>query len=67
MRRQVHSSCSYLRDLQLMKINLRIRWSNLPLLGSGAQGEKCTTNGQFSIWPSWVKRICKKKKKIHID
>lgn len=51
------------RVLQLMKINLRIRWSNLTPLGSGAQGEKYITNGQFSIWSSRVKKVCKKKKK----
>lgn len=51
------------RVSQLMKINLRIRWSNLTLLGSGAQGEKYITNGQFSIWSSRVKKVCKKKKK----
>lgn len=51
------------RVLQLMKINLRIRWSNLTPLGSWAQGEKYITNGQFSIWSSRVKKVCKKKKK----
>lgn len=66
MRRQAHS-CAHLGVLQLMKFNLRIRWSNLTLLGTGAQGEKYITDGQFSIWPSWVKRICKKKKKNCVD
>lgn len=49
--------------LQLMKINLRIRWSNLTPLGSGARGEKYFTNGQFSMWSARVKKVCKKKKK----
>lgn len=46
-----------------MKINLRIRWSNLTPLGSGARGEKYITNGQLSVWSSRVKKVCKKKKK----
>lgn len=54
------------RVLQLMKINLRIRWSNLILLGSGARGEKYVTNGQFSTWSSRVKKVCKKKKKKNL-
>lgn len=57
-------SCAHLKScVQLMKINLRIRWSNLTPLGSGARGEKHITNGQFSIWSSRVKKVCKKKKK----
>lgn len=51
------------RVLQLMKINLRIRWINLTLLGPGARGEKYVTDGQFSTWSSRVKKVCKKKKK----
>lgn len=50
-----------------MKINLKTRWNNLTPLGSGALEEKCITNDQFSIWSSWVKKVCKKKKKKFID
>lgn len=32
-------------------------------LGLGARGEKYISNGQFSIWSSRVKKVCKKKKK----
>lgn len=46
-----------------MKIHLRIRWSNLTPLGLGARGEKYITDGQFSVWSSRVKKVCKKKKK----
>lgn len=61
-RSQSHSS-THSRVLQLMKINLRIRWSNLTPLGLGAQGEQYITKDQFSIWCSWVKKVCKRRRK----
>lgn len=49
--------------LQLMKIKLKIRWSNLTAQGSGAYEKTPATNGQLSTWSTRVKNICKKKKK----
>lgn len=63
MQEKTASLLGTLRVLQLMKIHSRIRWSNLAPLGSGALGETYIINGQFSSWSSWVKKVCKKKKK----
>ena len=46
-----------------MKINARLRWSNLTLWGSGAWGEEDPTSGQFSTRSSRLKKVCRKKKR----